>query len=366
MNQINRNDRHAADILRVRPELDGPLRRFRAEVYGEYARQLDPARAAWLFQDAAGPDREMPLWVCRKGEAIVGQQAAIVTPIKLPDGTAEGGWGIDFMIHPEWRLKGIAPALLDGFVQSVELSLGVGVSEMAFRTLMRLGWRDLGRMDTLVRPLDLRRVLSWRGHDRGFAAVLSQAGTPFLHGGASLGGAWARLRGYRLEAIPAFDARADEVWRRVSPSLAVLAVRDQARLAWRFDRGPDASTYQRFYLVRRRETRGYVVIRAGQLLGASTGFIVDHLARTADLAPLLALATREISRLGMAAAVHDGRDPRGYEALHALGYLRVRRAADKRFVARVDPAREGALAAALEPNNWFVTRADSDWDHPGV
>lgn len=73
--------------------------------------------------------------------------------------------------------------------------------------------------------------------------------------------AWlTRLRGYRVERISHFDARWDELFRRVSGAYELLIERDARYLEWRYARCPDTE-YSLWAIFRRKRLVGWSVFR---------------------------------------------------------------------------------------------------------
>jgi SAM-dependent methyltransferase len=70
-----------------------------------------------------------------------------------------------------------------------------------------------------------------------------------------------RLAGWRIERITHFDARFDELFRRVSPAYRLLVERDARYLEWRYARCPDAG-YFLYAVFRRGRLAGWSVFRA--------------------------------------------------------------------------------------------------------
>jgi hypothetical protein len=70
-----------------------------------------------------------------------------------------------------------------------------------------------------------------------------------------------RLAGWRVERIAHFDARFDELFRRVAPAYRLLVERDARYLEWRYARCPDAG-YFLYAVFRRGRLAGWSVFRA--------------------------------------------------------------------------------------------------------
>src|SRR5688500_7512731 len=138
--------------------------------FGERSRQADDAFYEWLFErnphrDAAGPS----LWLCKRDGAVVGQQGGIPFALKVGDDEYRAAWVIDLMVHPEWRLRGVAPALFSAFRESVDVAVGLGVEDNVYRTFLRAGWKEIDTMTLDVRPLDLRACAEALGKGKALA-----------------------------------------------------------------------------------------------------------------------------------------------------------------------------------------------------
>lgn len=357
-------ERLARDIRRYTPDVEPALRAFQRVNFGNLARQLEPERFRWLFlENPATPSEGPELWVCEKAGRIVGQQAGVAVRLSVHGAEVRASWAIDLMVEPEWRLKGVGPALTETFVETVPVAIGVGITDSAYKAIVRAGWIDLGTVPTFVRPLDPGRVLAWRTRGRRtwrgrLAGLLSAP----ARASAFLDGVRVRLTGYRLQAIPRFDDRVDRIWQAVRGEHEVLVTRDLRALRWRFDEGPDRERYERFYLLRGLECVGYVVLRRGELLGSEVVFVIDLLCPRRHLGAMASLLAARAAATSAAAVVLDLLEARAGPILRRHGFLRVQRASQRRFLAQTREHRE----LLSDPARWFVTRADSDWDHPNA
>lgn len=336
------------------------LREFQKVHFGELSRQRDDAFFHWLFERNPHRDPEgSALWLCKRDGRIVGQQGAIPTVLKVGEREYRASWGIDLMVDPEWRLKGVAPALSTAYQHSTDIALGMGLSEAAHRTFLRRGWIDMGKLPFFVRALDPQACARATRLSNGLAKRLPG----FLVSGSArvAGGVAGALTGLSLQSTPAFDDRIDHVWRTSSRDYAVLAKRDWATLRWRFDEIPCSATYERYFLMRRSEVVGYAVLRMDELRGERIVRLIDYLSPRRWLMPLLALVFAESNKRGAAAVFIEQLHSRSEPFLRALGCLRLAESAQ--FMLQAAPSANGASDVLREGSVWFVSPADSDFDH---
>jgi GNAT superfamily N-acetyltransferase len=359
-----RLERLVQSLRRVRPEDRDALRRFQASVFGADGRQLEDDRFRWLFEEnphaVAG---EPEVWFCER-EAIVGQQSGIVHRLRVSEEEFRASWAVDLMVDPAWRLRGVGPALSERHARSHPVVVALGATDQLYPVLLRAGWTDLGCLPTRVRPLRLAPLRPWWKRRSSRLRRLSAFGAPLVWAADRLGDLEALRARVRLEAVAAFDERVDAVWKLASPEFPLLARRDAAALCWRFDHSPDASLYRRFLVVRAGRPAGYLVLREGELLRVPVCHLVDYLCPQRLTAAVLALAVRVARRTDAAAVVADGLHLRASAAFTRNGFLAIRKQSPRRFLWRTQPELERLHPVLRDRANWFVTRADGDWDHP--
>jgi GNAT superfamily N-acetyltransferase len=334
---------------------------FQREYFGTRSRQCNEAFAQWLFESNPHRDRNKPVfWVCKRDGIVVGQQASVPVLLKVGDQEYRASWGIDLMVHREWRLKGVAPALSAAYESSADILLGLGMSSAAVRSYSRAGWSDMGRLGFAVRPLDVRACAQALQGRTQLARLVPNA----LVGGSSalLAGMARGLKGCSLEPIREFDERVEGVWQASANDYHVLVKRDFTSLHWRFDQFPEPGRYKRYYMMRRSRALGYAVVRMDRWRGHSIGRIVDYLGPRKYLSPLLALLIEEMRTRGATAVFVEHLNKEAAVVLSLLGCFRV--TAVTQFMLKVQPQAAGVAGMLNEAGCWFATRGDSDSDMP--
>lgn len=358
--------RFKVGITRATPDDADDLLAFQLGTFEAGSRQVDAARAAWLFD--ANPcrtdDATRDIWVCRRNGAIVGQQAQIPFDLRVGRQQRRAAWAVDLMVDDAWRLRGVGPALVSTQMEANTIVGGLNLSDKGQATYTRAGWTDLGVVPVYLRPLDLARVADLGALPDRVARLAPVAG-PVLAATDRALVAGLAAAGVRLEAIDRFDERVDAVWQASAAHHPVAARRDRAALAWRIDQRPDRDLLHRHYLVVRGRAAGYVVVRAGGTAEQPTAVVVDYLAPPRWAAPLLVAAgvAAAHDRGAVAMSVKTRNEPAD-RFLRAAGFVRRPHGTDPpiRFMVHCTDDPE-VCALVTDRDRWFVTSADSDLEY---
>jgi hypothetical protein len=351
--------RFTAGITRYQPADAGPLAEFQRKFFGEDARQLDPAHFAWRYETNQASHGDPGIWVCRRNDCVVGQQAEILFDLMVDGEVESAAWAVDLMVDPEWRMRGVGPGLVVTQLAEHHLVAGLTQPAEAFKAYMRGGWFDVGVMPIYVRPV-AGRLLRAAPLSPRLAQLAPLAGPAIAAADAALGAAL-KVGGFRLEPVARFDERVDEVWAAASRDYPVIARRDAASTSWRVDGHPDSDQFHRFYLARGDRTVGYVAFRMQTRWDERVAQVVDYLAPRRWVPALLTAAAHEGRREGASALVCPTKCQPLDRALRYAGFVRrgVDVTAPLRLVVHCtgpDELRE----RVGDPNSWFLTAADSD------
>jgi GNAT superfamily N-acetyltransferase len=361
--------RFGQGVERFGPADRDELVRFQKRWFGAESRQADPKHFAWLFEGNPCRSPEgLELWVCRRHGDIVGQQAGIPFDLQVRGRAIRGSWGIDLMVDEGWRLRGVGPALMQTHVDSNPLVAGVNMSDAAYRVYRRWRWIEVGVLPTYVRPIDARR--SQRVSPAGIRGMRTAGvvAAPALGAASLFSETAAAVFGAKLVSIGEFDERVDRVWRSASGTYRVIARRDAPIVRWWFDENPRAAAFQRFYLMRREEVLGYVVLRRDSWKSEPVMVVLDYLVPPRWAIPLFALAIAHARAEGVIALVCRTLNPPLDRMLRGMGFVRLGAASVGPVRLMVDPVRDdGSLRAVLsDPKSWFLTSGDSDLAHANL
>ena len=341
---------------------------FQAEHHGPTSRQADPAWMSWQAANPSIDPGEPTVWVCRRDAGIVGSQGSVPFGLKEGGRMVAGAWATDLMVAPAWRLRGVGPALTERLIGGRRLVAGIGISDAAYRSFLRAGWRDLGEIPWYVRPRDVGWVVGEAGLT-GMRRLAIRLGLGLTVAATGIG--WSvlgRALGARLEPVARFDERVDRVWADAVRRHGVIAARDSRALAWRFDAVPGASAHERYYLVVKGRVRGYVVLRSGAWRGRRVVEVLDYLVAPRWLPVLFAGVARLPLARGASAITVSTLSPVCDRALRAVGFIpgmagtRAGRISFRtnlatRFMVCAGPDED---RPALHRDRWFVTAADAD------
>ncbi|WP_158284582.1 GNAT family N-acetyltransferase [Azospirillum sp. TSO35-2] len=366
-------------VGRCGPNDQGDLIEFLRRMFGEGARQSDQRHLFWLFIDnpsshvanpdirpdgvsAFGSDIWPNIWIVKRQGRIVGHQAGIAVQLKAGAALCGASWAVDLMVAPEWRLRGIAPALMETHAAAQPVALALGMNETAHKAYARCGWREVGSVPTYAMPLSVAPLLAAFPNMNPVRRAALRASQPLVSWFSRMPVLPALLGRTSFAAVDAFDARLGDVWSAVSPHYTVLARRDEASVRWRFDAAPDSRRYRRFYLVRGGRAIGYAVLCMDVWRGVPIALLADYLAKPGDVPALFAHCLRVARKEKAGALVCKTQNPKADLRLRCMGFqvLPGRIIAKTRLMVKVADDNPDLAATVSNWGNWFVTMGDSD------
>jgi GNAT superfamily N-acetyltransferase len=112
-----------------------------------------PERNAWLYDDNPfiGDEGRGP-WLCRRDGKIVGQQGEMPFDLQIGDEVRRTLWAVDLEVAPEWRLKGVGPALMSTMLERHTVACMLDLTDDGFAAFTRAGCTNLGKVDAYRRP----------------------------------------------------------------------------------------------------------------------------------------------------------------------------------------------------------------------
>jgi hypothetical protein len=122
---------------------------FLREVYADNARQSDPEFWHWHYCESPFASEEnIPLWVAKHGDEIVGQLGAIPVELNVNRETIKSVWILDLMIRIDFRRHGLAKKLVLAINELYPTMLGVNTMEQHAPVMLQsLGWVIAGKIN---------------------------------------------------------------------------------------------------------------------------------------------------------------------------------------------------------------------------
>lgn len=233
-------------IRRWAPADAAPLDALYGDAFGAAAREGFARRRRWQYLDNPWAARPDLLVACGPSGELVGQTGGIPTPLQIGGLSVAAAWGADTVVHPDWRRRGIAGALVERWAVDGghDLALGLGPAQAQQRMLQSHGYRVIGALVGLVRP--------------GGMPSPPMAST-----------------GLTIAPLALDDPAVDAVWARVGPRREAGVIRDRRWLGWRYAACP-SPTYDAFGAYRAGGLVGWVVLRTTPRMGGAT-LVVDWL-----------------------------------------------------------------------------------------
>lgn len=353
----------AGGIRRYRPadreEIFALYERVRGQPFSADARRL------WTWQFEANPGQPadgLLYWVIDgPGPGLAAQMATMPIRLMVEGQETSSAWGVDLMVDPARRGGGIAQKLLLHWTQSLEITLGKGIADIAYHlATTRLSWREIGPTYRHVKLVNAPGAL--RG-EFGNALLGGLAGAA----GLALDRALTRSASSRMpleSRDPArFGEEADRLWASIAGSFRYAPVRDGAYLRWRYAEHP----FHRYrslvaagggagggcaVLRFTSDRRGRRVLQIMELLADPSGEASDVL--DALISGAIAEARRERADYAVALVT----DRRIQRRLSRQGFIR-RRAPETRLIGEFGRLHV-APSQILSAENWLVTMGDAD------
>jgi GNAT superfamily N-acetyltransferase len=330
---------------------------FLRNAYSDDPRKSDPAFWKWHYlENPFTSVNNVPLWIVKNGDEVVGQLATIPVELKVGEETTRAIWILDFIVDRHYRGRGLGKLLVLAAREWCSTMITLGINEQSTAVFRSLKWQALGGVHRYHKLL-------FPGH--AFGEIAKVAPIRIL---ANLAFAMPRARLARrakadneaIRSVTAFDDAFSNLWTRASVQWPCAVKRDPDFLDWQFRRQPGKQFevlgyYEGDLLV------GYVVLffrkpeRGGiSPKAAITDFCYQPESADRIIAGLLGAALRQTLERSAGSLVTDILDERVEAWLKRYGFWRIKNS--PQFMACTDQRQE----LIYEPRNWYLTRADSD------
>jgi len=348
-------------IRRYRPEDKPAIIRLYGDVRGAPMTADEIRLWEWQFEENPfHPPDGLLYWVMDDDGGLAGQMATMPFRLQLEGREFPSAWGVDLMVAPESRGRGLALRFLMTWTDRLQVTLGKGIADAAYHlATARLSWRDIGPTHRHVKLLNPQRALEGEfahpvvGKMGGMAGAVFDRMLTRRRSGPS--------GSVEVRDPAVFGPDQNQLWERICGAFAMAPIRDEAYLTWRYARHP----FHRYRAILSRDGNrltGCVVIRSfTDRKERRVAQVLELLAHPDDEETLDALVAHTVRLLQgedtdyMVAMVTD----RGLsKRLARYGFLR-RRAPETRLIGEfgrltVSPSR------VLSAENWLITLGDAD------
>lgn len=320
-------------------------------------RKSDPTFWKWRFLENPNVSPEnIPIWVVRSGNRIVGQVASIPVELKVGEENRRALWLVDYILLPEYRPGGLGIFLLQAGGGHCKTLLSLGYNENSSAVMRLLKWQPLGSINRY-------QILLFPGHAAGEIARLA----PLRHIVNLLYAPYrATLRpraptgGGLLREVTTFDASFDDLWSDAATQWPCAVVRNAKMLDWQFRRQP-GKKYEVLGYYKDNRLLGYIVLffrKTGAGGAPPKAAISDLCYRPNNSAEVIDNLLQGALRLALerkaGSLVIDILDERVEAGLRRFGFRRIK--VSPLFAAKAAPPQD----LIYERSNWFLTRGDSD------
>lgn len=330
---------------------------FLREAYPDDPRKSDSAFWQWHYLENPYTSRDnVPLWIVKDGERVVGQAATILVEIKVLEEIRKAVWILDFILLPEYRGQKLGKRLLLLARETYPTMLALGYNDQSANVLRSLEWVEMGSINRYQKLLFPGYGLKETAAFAPLRGLVNLCYAPFRPSLRKL-----RASGrYSMREVDEFGSAFDDLWRKASGDFPCAVSRNSSFLEWQFLRQP-GKEFHVLGLFEDERLRGYVVLffrKPGSVNAPSKVAITDICYDPSGGDELIdellkgALLLSVEKRTG--SLVTDVRDPRIEERLRHFGFWQIRRSPPFMIYS---PTRRDVM---YEPGNWFLTRADSD------
>jgi GNAT superfamily N-acetyltransferase len=343
------------------------LRDFLRLAYPQDARKSDAHFLNWYYQQNPNVSKErIPVWIVMDDGKIVGQLATILVQLKVGSIYTKAIWILEFIVLPKYRGQGLGKRLVLAAREKYPTMITLGINEASTRVFNSLGWVSLGGIHRYHKLLyagnAVRELANFSLLRQGFNGLSA----PLRFSIAKRNSAATK---YELKHDVSLDPAVDELWATASPQWLCAVRRDQRFVNWQFREQP-GKTFHVIQLYKQERLVGYAILffRKGPIAGvapkaAISDFVYDRESPDEIISALLQAALQVALDRKAGSLVTDVLDARLEGHLQRHGFWRIKKS--PRFMASTQEFQD----VLYKPENWFLTRADSDvsiFEEPNV
>lgn len=325
--------------------------------YPDEPRKSEDSFWRWHFlENPNAPIEDIPLWIAKDGEEIVGQLATIPVTLKVGEKETRAIWILDFIVHTDYRGKGLGKRLVLAAKEYCSTMITLGINEHSSAVFRSLQWTAVGGIHRYHKLLFPGNALGEIAKYELVRSIANFIYTLFRRGMVDS----SQNKNVFVHPVTSFDNTFEDLWKRASLQWPCAVVRDQSYLEWQFIKQP-GKKFQILGAYERDRLVGYVVLffRKPEYGDAPPKVaitdIVYDAASSYDVIDVLLKAAIHLALERRAGSlVTDVLDERVEKQLKDLGFWRIKAA--PQFMASTNEHED----LIYDSHNWFLTRADSD------
>jgi hypothetical protein len=326
---------------------------FLREVYADNARQSDSNFWHWHYCESPfSSEDNIPLWVAKHGDEIVGQLGAIPVEINIDGKTQRAVWILDLIIRIDFRRHGLAKKLVLAINEIYPYMLGVNTMEQHAPVMLQsLGWVIAGKIDRYSKLIFPGNAVGEISKVKVLSSLVNGAFSLFRP---------KHKPNPAVQKIERFDASFDEFSQGAKGQWHCSIVRSSALLNWQYVDQP-GKKFDIFSFYNDGDLKGYIVLffrkpnEKGVISKAAITDICYGRDRSEEVVDELLKAALNLAverRIG--SLVTDVVDPLVEYRLRGFGFSRVKN--PLQLMTRSDADQK----LLYDIKNWFLTRGDSD------
>jgi hypothetical protein len=323
----------------------------------------------WMWQHKQNPAGQAYINVAElQGEEnIIGHECYVPLRIKIGDSIGLIAVSVDNMVHPDYRGLGVYKQVRKkarelrhqnryDFIYNFN-------NDIAYRINLPMGTKLLYEKAPLwIKPLDIEKFIhKYFANSRFIAHLFTPIGKVIIKLGDRSGTSPIYSK---VSEVKEIDDRFNTLWQQASFLHPIMLVRDRAYLDWRYIKRPDAN-YTIYISEQNGRLLGFVVLRVTQNNGLQMGWIADILTHSPDMqivSDLIDQAVKYFKMLGVD-TIMCTLPLKTYltSSLRRFGFLFA-----SKWQRGINPITISPITSAypesflLNPNNWYLTRGDSD------
>ena len=319
----------------------------------------------WNWMHKNNPTNPIKIWVAEDDGKIIGHYAVMPVSMKIDSELQIGTLSLNTAVHPDYQGQGIFPTLArQTYNESAKEGILITYGYPNERTypifIKKLDWFKIPSLPMLFMPLDLKRLLVRKIHNRYVVEVLKGFGLLFLK-------IFFREKRHDTSEkidvvkVSSFDDRFDEFWNEASKGYKIITVRDKTYLTWRYLDNPNYN-YRTYLAEKEGKILGYIVLKLT---------VMDKYSKSAMIVDLLTLPDRkDVTYSLISKAIEYFREEGAdvvtcymqneyyYRLLKKIGFIPIPpKITNRNLCARINRTDNKMVFA--NSKNWFLTGGDA-------